>query len=150
MGYNLRQVLAPGIIGSARLGGEREMLIPSINKTSTGFASACVQKSPPFLSLRKSRFLEVFVDRLRCSKDSCFVNSSTAVYIRVSTKEQRTDSQLRELSRYCKQRGWKKVDYYVDKISGEKSTRPELDRMMKEARKGGVQRQVSHTRRHPG
>jgi len=72
------------------------------------------------------------------------VNSSTAVYIRVSTKEQKTDSQLRELSRYCKQRGWKKVDYYVDKISGEKSTRPELDRMMKQARKGAVQRIVTY------
>src|SRR3974377_2153065 len=31
---------------------------------------------------------------------------NTAVYIRVSTQEQRTDSQEQELKRYCKQRGW--------------------------------------------
>jgi len=70
------------------------------------------------------------------------VNTSTAVYVRVSTKDQKTDSQLRELKRYCHQRGWKKVDYYIDKISGEKSTRPELDRMVTEFRTGRVERVV--------
>ena len=41
---------------------------------------------------------------------------NTAVYIRVSTQEQRTDSQDQELRRYCRQRGWKNLSIYVDKI----------------------------------
>ena len=72
------------------------------------------------------------------------VNTFTAVYIRVSTKGQRADSQLRELRQYCKQRGWKKVEFFVDKISGEKSSRPELDRLVKELRSGLVERVVSY------
>lgn len=73
-----------------------------------------------------------------------FVNTSTAVYVRVSTKDQRTDSQLRELKQYCQQRGWKKVEFFVDRISGEKSTRPELDRMVKELRSGRLERVVTY------
>ena len=72
------------------------------------------------------------------------MNTYTAVYVRVSTKDQRTDSQLRELKQYCQQRGWKKVEFFVDKISGEKSTRPELDRMLKEVRAGHVERVVTY------
>src|SRR6266853_1886347 len=72
------------------------------------------------------------------------VNTFTAVYVRVSTKDQKTDSQLRELKRYCQQRGWKKVQFFVDTISGEKSTRPELDRMVKEVRAGRAERVVTY------
>jgi DNA invertase Pin-like site-specific DNA recombinase len=72
------------------------------------------------------------------------VNTYTAAYARVSTKDQRTDSQLRELKRYCQQRGWKRVEFFADKISGEKSTRPELDRMLKELRSGRVERVVAY------
>lgn len=32
---------------------------------------------------------------------------NTAIYIRVSTEGQHTDSQELELKRYCRQRGWK-------------------------------------------
>jgi DNA invertase Pin-like site-specific DNA recombinase len=71
------------------------------------------------------------------------MNSLTAVYVRVSTKEQRNDSQLQELKRYCQQRGWKRVEVFADKISGEKSTRPELDRMVNEVRSGRVERVVT-------
>src|SRR5258705_10782655 len=53
----------------------------------------------------------------------------TAVYIRVSTQDQRVDSQQHELKRTCKQRGWTKTEYYTDKISGAKTSRPELDRL---------------------
>ena len=45
---------------------------------------------------------------------------NTAVYIRVSTEGQRTDSQEQELRRCCRQRGWKEPIFYVDKISGAK------------------------------
>ncbi len=67
---------------------------------------------------------------------------NTAVYIRVSTVGQRTDSQDQELRRYCRQRGWKNLRFYVDKISGAKASRPELDRLMQELRAGNVERLV--------
>ena len=72
------------------------------------------------------------------------MNSYTGVYVRVSTQEQRTDSQLRELKRYCQQRGFKRTEFFVDKISGAKSSRPELDRLVKEVRSGRVERVVTY------
>ena len=67
---------------------------------------------------------------------------NTAVYIRVSTEGQRTDSQEDELKRYCRQRGWKSNVLYVDKISGAKTSRPHLDRLMKDMRAGKIERIV--------
>ena len=67
---------------------------------------------------------------------------STAVYIRVSTLEQRTDSQEQELKRYCRQRGWKNLSFYVDKICGAKTSRPELERLMKDIRAGRIERLI--------
>ena len=72
------------------------------------------------------------------------MNSYTGVYVRVSTQEQRTDSQVRELKRYCQQRGFKPAEFFVDKISGTKATRPELDRLVKEVRSGRVERVVTY------
>ncbi len=65
---------------------------------------------------------------------------NTAVYIRVSTQEQRTDSQDQELKRYCRQRGWKNLSIYVDKICGAKTSRPELERLMQDIRAGKIER----------
>jgi DNA invertase Pin-like site-specific DNA recombinase len=73
------------------------------------------------------------------------MNTFTAAYLRVSSKDQRHDSQMRELKRYCQQRGWRKVEFFADKISGAKSTRPELERMFKELRSGRVERVVAFT-----
>ena len=67
---------------------------------------------------------------------------NTALYIRVSTEGQRTDSQEQELKRYCRQRGWKDLTFYVDKISGAKTTRPQLDRLMQDIRAGKIERLV--------
>jgi site-specific DNA recombinase len=67
---------------------------------------------------------------------------NTALYIRVSTEGQRTDSQEQELRRYCRQRGWKDLIFYVDKTSGAKASRPQLDRLMQDIRAGKVQRLV--------
>jgi DNA invertase Pin-like site-specific DNA recombinase len=67
---------------------------------------------------------------------------NTALYIRVSTEGQRTDSQEQELKRYCCQRGWKDVTLYVDRISGAKASRPELDRLMQDIRAGKIERLV--------
>ena len=52
----------------------------------------------------------------------------TAIYVRVSTEGQRTNSQEQELKRYCRQRGWKNPVVYSDKISRAKTSRPELNR----------------------
>jgi DNA invertase Pin-like site-specific DNA recombinase len=70
------------------------------------------------------------------------MNTTTAVYIRVSTLEQRTDSQEQELRRYCRQRGWKNLGFYMDKISGAKASRPELDRLIQDIRGGTIERLV--------
>ena len=67
---------------------------------------------------------------------------NTAIYVRVSTETQRTDSQEVELRRYCRQRGWKNLVLYSNKASGAKSTRPELDRLMQDVRSGKVERIV--------
>ena len=57
-----------------------------------------------------------------------------AIYARVSTKEQDCTRQLVELYEVAENHGWKIVDQYVDEgISGSKKSRPELDRMMKDA-----------------
>jgi DNA invertase Pin-like site-specific DNA recombinase len=59
-----------------------------------------------------------------------------AVYARVSTLNGGQDStmQTRELSEYCHRRGWTVHDIYVDEgVSGKKDSRPELNRMMKDA-----------------
>jgi DNA invertase Pin-like site-specific DNA recombinase len=72
------------------------------------------------------------------------MNTVTGVYIRVSTQDQRTDSQLGELKRYCKQRGWKNTEFFVDRISGAKASRPELERMVKELRAGRLERVVTY------
>lgn len=66
----------------------------------------------------------------------------TAVYVRVSTADQRLDSQEQELSRYCSLRGWTDVKSYRDKISGASCSRPELDALMKDVRAGTVSRVV--------
>ena len=66
----------------------------------------------------------------------------TAIYVRVSTEGQRTDSQEQELKRYCRQRGWKNPILYSDRISGARTPRPELNRLMQDIRGGRVRRLV--------
>lgn len=57
-----------------------------------------------------------------------------ALYARCSTSDQNTAMQSSELREYCKRRGWKIHDEYVDRgVSGGKDSRPELDRLMKDA-----------------
>ncbi|MGO8930223.1 MAG: recombinase family protein [Limisphaerales bacterium] len=68
--------------------------------------------------------------------------NTTALYVRISTLNQRTDSQQEELKRYCRQRGWTNLSWYIDKISGGKSSRPELDRLARDMRAGNVERLV--------
>ena len=62
-----------------------------------------------------------------------------ALYSRVSTDKQQNglESQRRALEEYCKTKGILEYDVFEDSnISGSKSSRPELDRMLKEVRDG--------------
>jgi len=59
-----------------------------------------------------------------------------AVYARVSTTDQSTESQLLDLRRYTRERGWNIFKEYVDKgISGTKDSRPALNDLMNDAKK---------------
>ena len=55
----------------------------------------------------------------------------TAIYARVSTDEQTTDNQVLKLKQVADRNGWKVEAIYADPISGAKSKRPELDKLMK-------------------
>lgn len=62
-----------------------------------------------------------------------------SAYIRVSTDKQinGAQAQRRALEEYCKARGFENVAFFEDfNVSGSKSSRPELDRMLKEVREG--------------
>jgi DNA invertase Pin-like site-specific DNA recombinase len=61
-----------------------------------------------------------------------------AIYARVSTVNhgQDTGMQTRDLQEFCKLREFQLVDSYIDEgVSGSKDSRPELDRLMADARK---------------
>jgi DNA invertase Pin-like site-specific DNA recombinase len=58
------------------------------------------------------------------------------IYARVSTKDQSCELQLRDLRAYCIARGFELIREYVDVgQSGAKGSRPELDKLMGDARK---------------
>lgn len=57
-----------------------------------------------------------------------------AIYTRVSTKNQKIDSQLSNLREYAKLRGFTIVEEYCDiGVSGTKENRPQLDQLMNDA-----------------
>jgi len=59
-----------------------------------------------------------------------------ALYARVSTTDQSTDSQLLDLRRYVSERSWDFFKEYVDEgISGTKDSRPALNELMNNAKK---------------
>jgi DNA invertase Pin-like site-specific DNA recombinase len=58
------------------------------------------------------------------------------IYARVSTKDQSCELQLRDLRTYCAARGFEPIHEYVDiGQSGAKDSRPELNKLMDDARK---------------
>ncbi len=62
----------------------------------------------------------------------------TALYARVSTsdKGQDPEMQLRELREHCERRGWTIIGEYVDVgVSGSKDSRPELNKLMADAKR---------------
>ena len=66
----------------------------------------------------------------------------TAIYIRVSTNGQKTDSQKKELLAYCRGRRWANPVTYEDKMSGAVTSRPQLERLMQDMRAGKIERLV--------
>ena len=53
-----------------------------------------------------------------------------AIYARVSTKEQSTETQVAQLTAYCQARGWNDVTVFRDDgKSGVRDNRPELDKL---------------------
>ena len=56
-----------------------------------------------------------------------------AMYARVSTTDQKCELQLRELQEYATRQGWTIVETYQDVMSGAKSNRPNLNRLMADA-----------------
>ena len=63
-------------------------------------------------------------------------NKPVAIYLRVSTKEQSTDTQLAELTQLVKRRGWKYKVFCDKGVSGARESRPAFDQMMLEVRRG--------------
>jgi DNA invertase Pin-like site-specific DNA recombinase len=59
-----------------------------------------------------------------------------ALYVRVSTAEQNSELQLRELNEYADRQTWPVADTYHDIISGTKSSRPALNRLLLDAQTG--------------
>ena len=58
------------------------------------------------------------------------------IYARVSTSDQHSDMQLAELRDYAGRRGWSIAAEYVDEgVSGTKSSRPQLDKLLADARR---------------
>jgi DNA invertase Pin-like site-specific DNA recombinase len=66
------------------------------------------------------------------------MNARVAIYARVSTTNHGQDVSLqtRELRQFAEARGWKLADEYVDAgVSGSKDSRPELNRLMADAKR---------------
>src|SRR6202042_3498961 len=57
------------------------------------------------------------------------------LYCRISTGDQHLETQLLDLREMAKQRGYEIVHEYTDVISGTKSRRPGLDRLLADARR---------------
>jgi DNA invertase Pin-like site-specific DNA recombinase len=53
-----------------------------------------------------------------------------------------TDSQLDEVTRFCEMKGWHDTEIFEDKCTGTKSSRPALDKLVKDMRQGLVERVV--------
>src|SRR5437667_34820 len=59
-----------------------------------------------------------------------------AVYLRVSTLDQHPETQLHDLKALAEPRGFQVVQVYEDRSSGARASRPGLDRLLADARRG--------------
>lgn len=63
----------------------------------------------------------------------------TAIYLRVSTQDQSTDSQRSEIQTYIHSKGYQNVVYYEDKATGTNGNRPMLKKLLADCKDGKVQ-----------
>jgi len=64
------------------------------------------------------------------------MSTRVAIYARVSTTVQDAGLQTRELGQFAEARGWTMADQYVDSgVGGSKDSRPELNRLMLDAKR---------------
>lgn len=56
------------------------------------------------------------------------------IYLRVSTQDQSTDMQLADIQEFAMLRGWTVIGIYEDKATGTNAQRPQLKRLMQDAR----------------
>ena len=68
--------------------------------------------------------------------ESKLLKERAVLYARVSTGDQHPETQLYDLRTVAKQRGFEVIREYTDVISGSKSKRPGLDRLLSDARRG--------------
>lgn len=61
-------------------------------------------------------------------------NKRVGCYLRVSTTEQHTELQRSDIGEYAQARGWKALIYYEDRATGTSANRPELKRLLIDAR----------------
>ena len=61
-----------------------------------------------------------------------------AAYLRVSTKDQNPDLQREEIAAWAEANGLEVGEWFEDRISGDKSTRPQLDKLRKAIFSGRV------------
>lgn len=64
------------------------------------------------------------------------MNKRCGIYARVSTSDQSPEMQLLPMREFCKQRQLPLTEYIDAGVSGSKENRPQLDRLMEDARKG--------------
>jgi DNA invertase Pin-like site-specific DNA recombinase len=62
------------------------------------------------------------------------VKKKVGIYCRVSTLDQQTDLQIRELTEYVAARGWTVYRLYEDKATGTNKNRPMLKELLRDAR----------------
>ena len=68
-----------------------------------------------------------------------------AIYARVSTDEQSTDAQLRDLREFANNRGWTDAKEYVDEgVSGSKDSRPAWNELWDAVQKGRIKVLLVH------
>lgn len=57
------------------------------------------------------------------------------IYARVSTKDQHPETQVNDLKRYARDRGFKVMKVYEEKASGKRADRPEFQKLLDDIRK---------------
>src|ERR1017187_2330521 len=104
------------------------------NDFSISFRAANESRNAPVLPIS---MVPVNLRRLVLCSEILYDNYvRVAIYCRVNTADQSCDLQQRELHEYCKRRGWAIVSEYTDTgWSGSTANRPELTRLMNDARK---------------